>query len=432
MRRHPDVRRLEQELARVQGSYQHSRKLARIASDPAVQQAQMALTNVRVQFDATRQAVRQELLNEYRSTATRSLTAAANIVGAGRAQGSVNPEEDVVFLTRKIRILQQYQKQLKSDMAKIDKDARALNDNSLDLESTRTEIVSLEETSRQINSEFQRLKLELDTPGRVSLYERATVAYPLSLKKKFFMTGLAGLGTLGLILVGFAWSDASTRRVGRVDDVVEGLGMNLVGVLPSLPSGRARRTNAASWEHLLMESVDATRTMLLHASRTERIRIIMVTSAVKGEGKTSLASHLSTSLARARQRTLLIDGDLRSPTLHALFDLPRGPGLAELLREEADLTDTLQATPASNLTLITGGQVDPEAIAALAEGRLQEILNVVRDQYDFIIIDSPPCCQWLTRCRCRSTSMRSSFRCFVKLAGCPRSTLPMKGWPIST
>ena len=198
-----------------------------------------------------------------------------------------------------------------------------------------------------------------------------------------------------MILAGFAWWDARNRRVARADDIVQGLGLNLVGILPALPTrtqrkALARRNAAPAWEHMLMESVDATRTMLLHASRNEKVHVVMVTSAVKGEGKTSLASHLSTSLARARQRTLLIDGDLRSPTLHALFDLPRGPGLAEVLRGECEMVDALQATPAPSLTLITAGQVDADAIASLAEGRLQHILEQAREQFDFIIVDSAP------------------------------------------
>ncbi len=76
----------------------------------------------------------------------------------------------------------------------------------------------------------------------------------------------------------------------------------------------------------MLESIDATRTMLVHAARTGSHRVVMITSAVGGEGKTSLASHLATSLARSGLRTLLIDADLRSPSIHRLFDLPAGRG----------------------------------------------------------------------------------------------------------
>ena len=235
------------------------------------------------------------------------------------------------------------------------------------------------------------MDVELAAPERVKEIEKASYAQPISIKKKVMASSMVGLGTLSLILCSFAWLDARTRRVDRVDDVVQGLGVNLVGVLPALPGRSQRRLNrGGNWEHLLMESVDATRTMLLHTSRTEKLRVLMVTSAVKAEGKTSLACHLATSLARARQRTLLIDCDLRSPAIHALFDLPGGPGVCELLRKEIPLSDAVQATAAPGLSLITAGRCDATALSALAHGRLQDLLNAVRDQYDFVIVDSAP------------------------------------------
>ena len=88
------------------------------------------------------------------------------------------------------------------------------------------------------------------------------------------------------------------------------------------------------WYSLLLESIDATRTMLVHAARSGSHRVIMIASALPGEGKTSLASHLATSLARSGQKTLLIDADLRCPSIHRLFDLAPDPGLSELLRGE--------------------------------------------------------------------------------------------------
>ena len=68
------------------------------------------------------------------------------------------------------------------------------------------------------------------------------------------------------------------------------------------------------WQHLLLESVDATRTMLVHAARSGSHRVVMIASAVSGEGKTSLSTYLATSLAQSGMRTLLIDADLQRRT----------------------------------------------------------------------------------------------------------------------
>src|SRR5205085_1124813 len=120
-----------------------------------------------------------------------------------------------------------------------------------------------------------------------------------------------------------------------------------VRVLGQLPPLRVRRSSVfgrATTEPApqLMEAVDATRTVLLSALTGESLRCVMVTSASSGEGKTSLSAHLATSLARIGYQTLLIDGDLRRPAVHKVFDLPLENGLAEVLRGDVEMSDAVQ------------------------------------------------------------------------------------------
>src|SRR5208337_3654070 len=119
------------------------------------------------------------------------------------------------------------------------------------------------------------------------------------------------------------------------------------------------------WHNVLLESIDATVTMLRHTARAESHRVVMITSALSGEGKTSLASHLATSLARSGLRTLLIDADLRSPALHRLFDLTPDPGLSEVLRGEAALEDVVTPTAIEELKVITAGRCDHQTLRIL-------------------------------------------------------------------
>jgi capsular exopolysaccharide synthesis family protein len=116
----------------------------------------------------------------------------------------------------------------------------------------------------------------------------------------------------------------------------------------------------------------------------------MVASALKGEGKTSLASHLATSLARARRRTLLIDCDLRSPAIHRMFDVLSEPGVCEILRGQAALADAIQPTIAEGLSIIPAGRCDSQAIQALAQGNLGSIFDELKQQYDYIVVDTAP------------------------------------------
>ncbi len=116
----------------------------------------------------------------------------------------------------------------------------------------------------------------------------------------------------------------------------------------------------------------------------------MVASAVAGEGKTSLASHLAASLARGAHKTLLIDGDLRNPAVHRRFGLPVQPGLAEALRGEATVEQTRAGHPVEGLSILTAGRCDRRAIQALAQDGVKTILERLRAEYDFIILDVCP------------------------------------------
>jgi capsular exopolysaccharide synthesis family protein len=154
--------------------------------------------------------------------------------------------------------------------------------------------------------------------------------------------------------------------------------------------GRATGTQNIHWQNRLTESVDGIRTTLLSAARFEGLSKVMVTSAVGGEGKTLLSCHLAVSLARAGCKTLLIDGDLRRPSVHKLFNMPLGQGLSELLRGEVEPDAVTNPGPLEGLSVITAGQSDSQAIQSLARGRIGELLQQFSESYEFVVIDSAP------------------------------------------
>jgi succinoglycan biosynthesis transport protein ExoP len=193
-----------------------------------------------------------------------------------------------------------------------------------------------------------------------------------------------------------AFLEFQARKISGVDEVSHGLGINIVGSLPAMPrSTRKPGTNGSAspndfWQNQLDEAVDGIRTMLLHASRSENLRVIMVTSALGGEGKTSLASQLAASLARAWRKTLLIDGDLRKPSAHQLFGIAQEPGFSELLRNEVSVNDAVKPTSLGRLWLMPAGHFDSHAVQALAQDNVRALFDQLKEQYDFIIVDSCP------------------------------------------
>ena len=128
----------------------------------------------------------------------------------------------------------------------------------------------------------------------------------------------------------------------------------------------------------------------MHTARNENVRVIMVASPGAGEGKTTLAGQLAASLAPAWRNTLLIDGDLRHPALHTLFNLPLDPGLSEVLRGEANANDVIKPTSVGRLWLMPAGHWDAHAVQALAQDNIKTFFDTLKRQYEFIIVDSSP------------------------------------------
>jgi capsular exopolysaccharide synthesis family protein len=120
------------------------------------------------------------------------------------------------------------------------------------------------------------------------------------------------------------------------------------------------------------------------------VRTLLVTSAVDGEGKTSLAGHLAISLTRAGFRTLLVDGDVQAPSAHGLFDVPAAPGLCEVLRGDVTVHDAIHPTALPGLSVLPAGAWDLIARQALVGNRWRTVKDDLEASYDFVVIDSGP------------------------------------------
>jgi capsular exopolysaccharide synthesis family protein len=265
-----------------------------------------------------------------------------------------------------------------------------------DLEELHKDIEQKEDALKRLREKIETLKLTPALGGPVTRYQDATEPKSLDRSRQMKLAGGAGLGAFVLLLFGVAFLEFRTRKISSAGEVSQGLGLNLVGTLPALPD-RARRLLPGTsskqdvyWQNLLTESVDAIRTLMLHAARTDDLQVVLVTSASGGEGKTSLASQLAASLARAWRKTLLIDGDLRNPAIHKLLGQPLEPGFSEVLRGEVGAPDAVRPTSISRLWMMPAGHWDSHAVQALAQESVRSLFEQLKDQYDFIIIDSCP------------------------------------------
>jgi succinoglycan biosynthesis transport protein ExoP len=186
----------------------------------------------------------------------------------------------------------------------------------------------------------------------------------------------------------------SPRELGRALELPV-----LAGVPYRRRLGSARRRRALSGlEHEAYDALQATVRLL--GRREGGQRVVLVTSATHGEGKTTVTASLGRSLARTGQRTLLISGDVRSPTLHSHFGLPVGPGLTDCLAElQSDsghpddaVEDMILAAPGElELDVLPAGEAPVDPTSLMSAPALSVLIETVRRMdYGYVLFDSPP------------------------------------------
>jgi capsular exopolysaccharide synthesis family protein len=130
---------------------------------------------------------------------------------------------------------------------------------------------------------------------------------------------------------------------------------------------------------------------LRHLRRHRQLQKVLITSTIPQEGKSMVAANLACTLAlRTQQRTLLLEGDLRRPSLSQKFGLGRNPGLSECLQGERSLTTSIYHLEGLNLWILPAGSAPSNAQELLQSGRLSALMDQLTEWFDWIVIDSPP------------------------------------------
>lgn len=158
------------------------------------------------------------------------------------------------------------------------------------------------------------------------------------------------------------------------------------------PPVQARATGLVLLAQPHSPAAEAYRTLrvnLQFASLDQPLRTIVVTSAGAGDGKTTTLANLALATAEGGSRVLAVDADLRRPALHTLFGLDNRAGLTTALLEES-LPLVLHDTAAPGLRVLTSGPLPPNPAELLGSRRFEQLLAALREQADFIFLDSPP------------------------------------------
>ena len=123
----------------------------------------------------------------------------------------------------------------------------------------------------------------------------------------------------------------------------------------------------------------------------ETCKVIGLTSALRGEGKSTTAANLAYSLAESGKKVLLIEADMRIPVMASILRLDETPGLSHVLAGLSDLNDAVRKTPLhSGLSIITAGEIPPNPSEMLSSKRMEQVIEALKPSFEYIIIDLPP------------------------------------------
>ena len=363
--------------------------LPSIDSNPMVRSNKLSLQETKLQLD--------ELKNRYGDKHPRVIDATSR---QSTALNNLYSEvENIVDSIEKNYVLtQQTAASLRTKLESGKKRIQQSDRSNLELLHLEREV----QLNRELYDTFYTRSREVDEAENINASNALVTEYaeaplhPVSPKKQLITLLALLLSAAASVLVA-ALYEASKQGISSTDDVELNLGTKMLGILPlaSTKTRRKAKSNALipgtlqSDSHAFEESVRTIRTSICVDELQQSQQIIMVTSALPSEGKSTLASQLAYSFSSI-ERALLIECDLRRPSLHRAFNFSNTDGLTQLLAGEVAFSQCIQTDCIGNLDVIPAGSISASPLDLLTSKRFNRLIGLMRQRYDRIIIDSAP------------------------------------------
>jgi capsular exopolysaccharide synthesis family protein len=234
--------------------------------------------------------------------------------------------------------------------------------------------------------EAEKLDAEIPKSSMVQITDRAEPG-KVPVKPNRTVNIVLGL-VFGLIMgIGLAFFiEYLDTSVKTIDDVERTFQAPVLGVIPQ----NIGYLIDEGTESKHAEAYRVLRTNLLFTRKEETLNTIVIVSAGAGEGKSTTAINLATVFAQAGSRILIIDSDLRRPTLHKLFKVANNLGLTNYLLKQNTLAEIVQTTSVPNLDFMASGKLPNSSIGILGSTQMKQMIAELKQRYDFIFFDSPP------------------------------------------
>jgi capsular exopolysaccharide synthesis family protein len=197
---------------------------------------------------------------------------------------------------------------------------------------------------------------------------------------------------LGLLLgVGFAFlQEFLDDRVNTSDDIERVAALATLGIVPTIPDENNRLLIGQDAFSPITESYRALRTSIQYSYVDHKVNAIAVTSAHPGEGKSVTSANLAIAMALQGKRVILVDADLRRPSVHRMFRVEAEPGLTSVLADEISLEDALHSTAIEGFKVLTAGPLPPNPPELLNSQAMLDLLERFKEYADLVVFDTPP------------------------------------------
>ena len=279
------------------------------------------------------------------------------------------------------------------------------------IEMTKAEILNLNSRS----TDFQALKREVDTnrelydgllqrmkevgvaagiaTNNIAVVDKAQTPrgrFKPNLSRNLLLALVLGLFAGGGLALLFEMLDDTIKSTADLERLVD---RPILGVTPMVAEGDAAEIALMSYLEPtsgIAEAMRSMRTGLALSSAEGAPKILHFTSTSPGEGKTTTAVNTAINFAQTGSRVLLIDADLRNPSLHKIFNKPNDVGLSNYLTADATPAGITQATGVDNLFLASSGPVPPNPAELLHGAKLFDLVALAKERFDYVVIDGPP------------------------------------------
>lgn len=302
-------------------------------------------------------------------------------------------------MDQEMRSLKQQEEELARQAAQFQKRSKEQQDNIVQLDVIRKEMDSIGESAKELSQALERLNMGTGYGSKVmKKLEVASQGFPDGpfLWKYLLLSGFVGACLFTCLAYLLELADRSYRGP---EEIASDLGVPILGHIQMSNLSRKDRKDEKidlsmvtyhKAKSTASEAFRGVRTSIYFGNQAGSIKVIQVTSPVPGDGKSTVAANLAISMAQSGRKTLLLDCDMRRPRLAKLIGVREDIGLTNVLAGKLKVEEAIQTTAIANMDILTCGRRPGNPAELLLSDDFVDVVNALRDQYDYIIMDTPP------------------------------------------